>query len=388
MARIDVYVKVVKNIMPSFGHEYQKASMEAVAADYVDFLEELLERTPRPSKDLLIKSARKVHPEVTPEAINSWASKMIDVISHLRAKAKSSTSMTKINPKIKCLVKLLKKIRDSDPSPSPEALNSRYPRRNSSTSSLNLVEEEVTSGRSLGSHASRAEIFAAYGLPEKPKKALTLAITDDVYEVEDSQDTEKVSNVKVGVALQWFDAVQNCMMRRMDDGTMVSAKMLEGDKGFLLAVFDGEAPVETEVPNMVLLPTVFKRPAAKKRPAAASKTKSKKKVAAPAPEEHGDVEADEDEGDDDEGAEEEAVAEASSTYHPKVFFRYSNPYVYPSGRVAIRRAGPDSKKEVCGILSTLPVDRTKTIMSRLTKLLNDGKLPEADAKNWLIDNVK
>ena len=101
MATIDVYVKVVKNNMPSFGHEYQKASMEAVAADYVDFLEELLERTPRPSKDLLIKSARKVHPEVTPEAINSWASKMIEVISFLRAKAKSSTSMTKINPKKK-----------------------------------------------------------------------------------------------------------------------------------------------------------------------------------------------------------------------------------------------------------------------------------------------
>ena len=99
MATIDVYVKVVKNNMPSFGHEYQKASMEAVAADYVDFLAELLERTPRPSKDLLIKSARKVHPEVTPEAINSWASKMIDVISHLRAKAKSSTSMTKSIPR-------------------------------------------------------------------------------------------------------------------------------------------------------------------------------------------------------------------------------------------------------------------------------------------------
>ena len=147
-------------------------------------------------------------------------------------------------------------------------------------------------------------------------------------EVEDSQDTSKVSQVKAGVVLQRFDAVQNCMKRTMDDGSIVSAKMLEGDKGFLLAVFDGESPVETEVPNMVLLPTVMKRPAAKKRPAAAaSKTKSKKQIVAPDPEEPADDAEDEDEGDGDEKAEEEAQAEVSELYQTKTFVRYSNPYV-------------------------------------------------------------
>jgi len=62
--------------------------------------------------------------------------------------------------------------------------------------------------------------------------------------------------------------------------------------------------------------------------------------------------------------------------------------VYPNGSVAIRRAGPVSNKQVCSIVSKLPVENVKSIMSRLTKLLNDGKLSEDDAKQWLKDNVK
>jgi len=382
MATLDVYIKVVKNNLPQFGQQYEKTSLDQVAADYVDFLEELLEKTPRPSKDLLIKSCRKVHPEVAPERINSWASKMIDEISHLRAKAKSSTSMTKINPKIKGLVRLMKKQKDTDALPSPDLAKTK------STSSIDVEELlDDTKIKSSGSKATRAEIFAAYGVQaEKPKLPLQLlALQDVVVEVTDSQDMAQPSG-KAAVAMVWFDAAKNCMKRRMKDGTCVSAKMLEGDNGFLLAVFDGEDPMETEVPNMVLVPTVMKKPAARKRPAAAPKAKCSKEVAVPELENHDELE----DGDDDDDEDEEPAAEIqpAELSKAKVFFRYTNPYVYPNGSVAIRRAGPVSTKQVCSIVSKLPVDSVKSIMSRLTKLLNDGKLSEDDAKQWLKDNVK
>ena len=380
MATLDVYIKVVKNNLPQFGQQYQKTALDQVAADYVDFLEELLEKTPRPSKDLLIKSCRKVHPEVAPEAINSWASKMIDTISHLRAKAKSSTSMTKINPKIKGLVKLMKKQKDTDALPSPDLAKTR------STSSIDVEELDDTKSKSLSSKATRSEIFAAYGVQaEKAKLPLQLlALQDVVVEITDSQDMAKPSG-KAEVAMEWFDAAMNCMKRRMKDGTYVSAKMLEGDNGFLLAVFDGEDPMETEVPNMVLVPKVMKKPAAMKRPAAAAKTRCSKKVVVPEPEAHDEQEDGDDDDEDEEPAAEIQPAELSKA---KVFFRYTNPYVYPNGSVAIRRAGPVSTKQVCSIVSKLPVDNVKSIMSRLTKLLNDGEVSEDDAKQWLKDNVK
>ena len=376
MATLDVYIKVVKNNLPEFGHQYQKTSLDQVAADYVDFLEELLEKTPRPSKDLLIKSCRKVHPEVAPEAINSWASKMIDTISHLRAQAKSSSSMTKINPKIKGLVKLMKKHKDIDALPSPELVKTK------STSPVNVEEIDDTKGKSLSSKATRSEIFAAYGAQaDKPKQ---LALQDVVVEITDSQDMAKPSG-KAEVAMEWFDAAMNCVKRRMKDGTYVSAKMLEGDNGFLLAVLDGEDPMETEVPNMVLVPKVMKKPAAMKRPAAAAKTRCSKKAVVPEPEAHDEQEDGDDDDEDEEPAAEIQPAELSKA---KVFFRYTNPYVYPNGSVAIRRAGPVSTKQVCSIVSKLPVDNVKSIMSRLTKLLNDGEVSEDDAKQWLKDNVK
>lgn len=71
----------------------------------------------------------------------------------------------------------------------------------------------------------------------------------------------------------------------------------------------------------------------------------------------------------------------------KTFFAYSNPYAYPSGSVAIRRKGPESKKEVVSIKTDVPVEHVKSITLKLTKLLNNGEVSEADAKNWARDNV-
>jgi hypothetical protein len=394
VAALDVYIKAVKSNLPQFGHEYQKASLDQVAADYVDFLEELLEKTPRPSKDLLVKSCKRVHPEVAPEAINSWAAKILETISHLRAKAKSSTSMVKISPKIKGLVRLLKKCKETDLSPSPEAKRGALKDgRCNSTSSFDLESEHASS--SLHSAASREAIFAAYGVAaDIPKKAM-LAITD-VVEIPDSQEApNKMHSSSTGKPFQWFDAVDNCLKRKMKDGTHVLAEMRTGSNGFLIATFDGEDPIELEIPNMVLLPTVIKRPAAKKRPAAASKVKTHKKKPVKKL-------AKDDVDEDDEGEEEELDDPADDdvelepvalkSVHPpkktKVFFKYSNPYAYPNGSVAIRRVGPVSKKQVCSIVSKLPRVKVISIMSQLTKLLNDGVVSESDAKNWLKDNVK
>ena len=55
-----------------------------------------------------------------------------------------------------------------------------------------------------------------------------------------------------GQGLQFWDSSKLCMVRSKE-GKKVYAKMSEGEGGFLLAQFEGDAnPVQTEVPNLVL----------------------------------------------------------------------------------------------------------------------------------------
>ena len=81
-----------------------------------------------------------------------------------------------------------------------------------------------------------------------------------------------------GQGLQFWDSSELCMVRSKEEGKKVYAKMSEGEGGFLLAQFEGDAnPVQTEVPNLVLHGAGMvpeKRPGAAK--AAAKKAVAKK----------------------------------------------------------------------------------------------------------------
>ena len=76
-----------------------------------------------------------------------------------------------------------------------------------------------------------------------------------------------------GQGLQFWDSSKLCMVRSKE-GKKVYAKMSEGEGGFLLAQFEGDAnPVQTEVPNLVLHGAGM---VPEKRPGAAKKAAAKK----------------------------------------------------------------------------------------------------------------
>jgi len=405
-ASIDMYVKVIRSNLPAFGQDYLKPSLDQVAADYYDFLDELLDKTPRPTKDLLFKGCKTVHPEAAAEDINAWANKMLEVLVHLRGKAKTSTSMVRINPKIKLLVKKLKKMKQCDLSPSPEQDRCPGSTKGSLTSrsSSGVSLDNDNPSTSLSSKASKHEVYAAYGITNVPKMLAT-----DVIEITESQEEPLLESkqTKAGeISLQWYDAAANCLKRKLKDGTQMKAFMSEGKNGFLMATFLDEDPIETEVPNMVLLPTVMKRPSCRKKPAAYKRPSKKAKTTHDDGEEEDDRDEDaehDDDDDDDDNASapvEQGACEDEDTEQPhisshasvvpnsKCFFEYSNPYFYPNGTCAIRRKGSVSTKQVASIKCNLPKKRLHEIMSKLTKLLNNGEVAEAEIKDWLKANVK
>ena len=89
--------------------------------------------------------------------------------------------------------------------------------------------------------------------------------------------------------MEYFDNTLLCLVR-MHLGKKVAATMKEGPGGFLLAEFEGEEAVQTEIPNLVLHgggllgsgKKPMKRPAAASA-AAATKKKAKMKDAEPEP---------------------------------------------------------------------------------------------------------
>ena len=73
---------------------------------------------------------------------------------------------------------------------------------------------------------------------------------------------------------------------------------------------------------------------------------------------------------------------------PKSFIRYSQPYRYPNGTFAIRRAMKDTKTQVCSAKAkTMPEADLHIVMTEVSKLLNNGQLAESDIKAWLSDKV-
>jgi len=369
-ADLSQYIKVFKSCMPSWSLKYLNPDPEEVCAQYYDFVDELLDKTPRPVKELMVKACKSVHAEVPLGEISCCMDRLLAVISFLRGKAKSSITGKKLSPKIRALVNKLKKLRTVDPSPSPE--KGKVQSSNPSSSSGYVRPASFTNIDGMANESDRASVFAAYGL-QPPKAASTtrpLPLEDQVLEI--GSDLSEEQDEKPAVALEWFDSHAACQKRTLSNGKVETAVMSQGSSGFLIAKFPGEAGKQLEVPNIVLLPVVMKKPsAAMKRPAAAMEKET-------APNEFEDVDADA--GDDEAEAETAEPPELPT----KVFFKYSNPYKYPNGSFAIRRTGNDSKKQICSVKSSnLSDDEVRAKMQDLTRLLNSGKVAESEAPKWV-----
>jgi len=79
---------------------------------------------------------------------------------------------------------------------------------------------------------------------------------------------------------QFMDGHLHCLVRVFDNGTRVMASMQPGEGGFAQAWFGSEGPIDTEVPNLVLLSSkkVLKKPAASKPPPPKASPAKKAKV--------------------------------------------------------------------------------------------------------------
>jgi hypothetical protein len=313
-------------------------------------LEELFSKTLRPSKELMIQALKQVHKEVPLPEIIQFVDRILNVCLYLRAAARTSTSCKKLSPKIRPLVKMLKKDSKSDLSlsPSPEACR---------------IEKASSSSMSSTSKLDRAAIFKSFGV-ELPASAK--ATSAAVVEIEDSQPDEACME-----CVEWFDSTNNSFKRKLHDNSIVEASLHPGPNGFLMASFEGEKPKELEVPNLVLLPVevVKKRPAAGK-----AKPVRKKPAAATASEES--------------SAEVEVEETPHAKSEPKSFFRYSQPYRYPDGTFAVRRAMKDTKTQVCSARAKSMLEaELRTVMTQVSQLLNNGQLAETDIKAWLADKV-
>ena len=381
-ADLSTYVKVFKSNMEKWTMDFMKPDLEDVSACYHDLIEELHEKTPRVTKEMLLAAARKVFPEADEKDVNFFAMRLNAACQMLREKSRTSSSCKKLSPKIRSLVAQLKKQANDDcrkPSPSPE------------TNTTAAGSGSSSSNAGSSSSNSRDDIYVAFGVipPSGHVKA------HGMVNISDSSEDELPSNLKSGSnsklqSLEWFDAREMVQKRLQTNGDIIKATMFEGPSGFLTATFPGEAAKQLEIPNIAILPVVSR--ICGKRPAAALKRPAAMKRPSFVEEQDAEVEEMAEEGEE-EPQEVDSTVEAGdkgvSPVIPRVLFKYSSPYRYPNGTWAVRRLGSVSKKQVASARGKVMTEtKVKTVMLDVSARLNDGRMSECDVKDWLAAKVK
>jgi hypothetical protein len=119
-------------------------------------------------------------------------------------------------------------------------------------------------------------------------------------------------------AVEFLDSFLMCKVRLLKDGSKQLATMRAGQKGFAEAQFEGGDWVETEMPNLMLLPSPLKRPAARKPLKRPASSLQGEEPAEAATESEGAAEEVEAEAEEEDEEEEEAEAEAKAATTPEV----------------------------------------------------------------------
>ena len=178
---------------------------------------------------------------------------------------------------------LRKRISEADPGPAAlPVANERAPAA--------LVGKEVAEP-AQDRKKSRRDIFQLYGV-EPDVESIS---GDSLAETVASSDAEGADDSPP--PLQFLGSAARCMVRVLPAGQRVSASMVVGPDGFARAVFPGEAPVPTEMPNL-LLGSVLKRPSAAPQASIGGQgqhTKKEEKEEAPEEEEKNEEEEEEEE---------------------------------------------------------------------------------------------
>ena len=255
---------------------YMSTDMDIVVSEHAEFLVKLLELTPRPTAKLLESAAKLAFDRITDIECASFGRQLYAAVMYCRDKAKSTTSGKKLQPatfKVVQMVKKLKPDRSPDKEASgvlPDVTSDPQGRRCHSPPRKRDIGE--SSSALFGSRcmspieSSRDKIFRSFGLdPDKAHKPTACE------EISSSQENVLVPetvpvpppDVPAKYApssssksvdqrpVTYLDSAKFRMVRAMPDGNVIYATMQPGPGFFVEAVFEGEAPIETEISNLM-----------------------------------------------------------------------------------------------------------------------------------------
>lgn len=176
----------------------------------------------------------------------------------------------------------------------------------------------------------------------------------------------------------WFDATRGCMVRSIPGkaGVVEEAEMKPGDCGFLVAIFPGAAPLETEAPNSLITlakgaKAIVATAQAKAEGKASAKAKSKAKAKA-----KGKAKA---------KSSPKAKAKAAAGPEQCTFERY---YYTKTGKCGIRQKQPVRFQMFeFGDSSATKTDLYEIADQCITRLLAND-LSKADAKEWCVQRFQ
>jgi len=307
-ASVEDIARVMEKEVPVLRSKYfLVVDDEEVIEHYSKLMVAILQRSRRPTKDLLVKASMHAFEKGCESEARTFGQRLYQCFQHCTEKRRNMKTGKRLS---RCVAEVVAAMETEEPEErSCSSSCSRGPTRKAKTAE---------------------EILSLYNMEPSARSAMEACVA-----IESSGDEQcvevpdmfSVQEVEKKQPPQYLDRVNMCLVRITSTGS-IEAKMSPGPGGFAIAQFPGEDEIfRTEVPNVLLplhggikRPAAFRKPAMWKTPAAASTA----------------VEEDEAE-DKEEEEEEEATQEEDGEVE-------DGPVSAPSKKLA----GAPSKKPACG----------------------------------------
>ena len=313
-------VKILRVHLPGgLDKRYLEADPQVIVCNYEDLILDILVQTARPTKNLLSAAALKAWQACKSSEAEAFGSRIASAVSWCYTKRSQVTTGVKLNPAVRRVLAQINKLcfnytpkqKLQHPKRQLQKTVSQASKASKGSKSSKPEKPRASGSKETGS-MSTAELRAFYDLgpataattrkqEEQEFEIISSGSEDAVMDAPSSHKEKKKTEAKKKdeqkspkklekkKPVEYFDNTLLCLVR-MHLGKKVAATVKEGPGGFLLAEFEGEEAVQTEIPNLVLHgggllgsgKKPMKRPAAASA-AAATKKKAKMKDAEPKP---------------------------------------------------------------------------------------------------------
>ena len=309
-AKPEDLVKVLRSHLPKgLDKKYLDHEPQMIVAAYEELIADILLRTARPTKVLLQAAAVKSWEQVKGSEAETWAERVSKAVSYCYNKRLQVSTGSRLSPPVRRIIQQInkhtfnaaqtakakpKRTLKPVPSMASDATTTKRKRCKSKPVDGKQAKHDHTDSPSRPSSKAMSieELRNLYGLPATSNPSSSskgdLPLVDVDAEIVESS-CEEIEDVGEGAQgpeggpakaapkpLQFWDSSKLAMVRSVG-GKKIFAKMKEGPNGFLTAEFDGESPLETEVPNLVLHGADLKP--GPKKPKSKPKSKAKGKAA-------------------------------------------------------------------------------------------------------------